>query len=147
MLVFFYFTYSNKCLGIPHSGLNLNFPNGFPLGSVRKESSCNAGDQGLIPGSGRSHGRKWQPAPVFLENSIDRGACQATVHGVSRVGNDLATKPPPMVSSIPSTCLQYLSEVSLLPFAPFQIGLLFLLKSELSLYIHAHTIFKCVIFR
>ena len=71
----------------------------------------------------------------------------ATVHGVSRVGNDLATKPPPMVSSIPSTCLQYLSEVSLLPFAPFQIGLLSLLKSELSLYIQTHTIFKCVIFR
>ena len=29
---------------------------GFPGGSDGKESTCNAGDQGLIPGSGRSHG-------------------------------------------------------------------------------------------
>ena len=28
-----------------------------------------------------------------LENPIDRGAWQATVHGVARVGQDLATKP------------------------------------------------------
>ena len=26
---------------------------------------------------------------------MDRGAWQATVHGVTRVGHDLATKPPP----------------------------------------------------
>ena len=30
-----------------------------------------------------------------LENPTDRGAWQATVHGVPRVGHDLATKPPP----------------------------------------------------
>ena len=29
---------------------------GFPDNSVGKESSCNAGDPGLIPGSGRSAG-------------------------------------------------------------------------------------------
>jgi len=29
---------------------------GFPGGSDGKESSCNAGDPGLIPGSGRSKG-------------------------------------------------------------------------------------------
>ena len=29
---------------------------GFPGGSVGKESACNAGDSGLIPGSGRSPG-------------------------------------------------------------------------------------------
>ena len=28
---------------------------------------------------------------------MDRGAWQATVHGVERVGHDLATKPPPQV--------------------------------------------------
>ena len=40
---------------------------GFPVNSVGKESSCNAGDLGSIPGSGRSPGgRKWQPTPVFL---------------------------------------------------------------------------------
>ena len=30
-----------------------------------------------------------------LENPMDRGAWQATVHGVTRVGHDLETKPPP----------------------------------------------------
>jgi len=30
-----------------------------------------------------------------LENPMDREAWQATVHGVTRVGHDLATKPPP----------------------------------------------------
>ena len=36
---------------------------GFPGGSDGKESACNAGDPGLIPGSGRSPGEE---APVFL---------------------------------------------------------------------------------
>ena len=31
-----------------------------------RESACNAGAVGLIPGSGRSLGRKCQPSPVFL---------------------------------------------------------------------------------
>ena len=41
--------------------------------------------------------RKWQPTPVFLprENPLDRGAWQATVHRVTRVGHNLATTPPP----------------------------------------------------
>ena len=30
-----------------------------------------------------------------LENPMDRGVWRATVHGVTRVGHDLATKPPP----------------------------------------------------
>ena len=30
----------------------------------------------------------------YLENPTDRGAWQATVHGVARMGHDLATKPP-----------------------------------------------------
>ena len=29
-----------------------------------------------------------------LENPMDRGTWQATVHGITRVGHDLATKPP-----------------------------------------------------
>ena len=32
---------------------------------------------------------------VAMENPMDRGAWQATMHGVARVGHDLATKPPP----------------------------------------------------
>ena len=37
----------------------------FPGSSVDKECACNAGDQGLIPGLGRSP-RKWPPTPGFL---------------------------------------------------------------------------------
>ena len=40
---------------------------GFPGGSDGKESAYNAGDLGLIPGSGRCPWRRaWQPTPVFL---------------------------------------------------------------------------------
>ena len=49
---------------------------GFPHGSVGKESACNAGDQGSIPGSGRSPGEgNGNPLQYScLENSMDRGA-------------------------------------------------------------------------
>ena len=59
---------------------------GFPGGSDGKESACDAGGLGLIPGSGRSPG-KGNASPLLyscLENSIDRGAWQATVHGVAK---------------------------------------------------------------
>ena len=39
---------------------------GFPGGSVGKEYTCNAGDSGSIPGSGRSPGKEHQATPVFL---------------------------------------------------------------------------------
>ena len=70
----------------------------FPCGSVSKESACDAGDLGSIPGLRRSpgEGNAWrrQPTPYScLENPMDRGAWQATVHGVTRVKDDLATKP------------------------------------------------------
>ena len=40
---------------------------GFTGSSDSKESDYNAGDPGLIPGSGRSHGEgNWLPTPVFL---------------------------------------------------------------------------------
>ena len=46
-----------------------------PRGSDNKESACNAGDLGLIPGLGRSP-REWNGYPLqysSLENSMDRG--------------------------------------------------------------------------
>ena len=45
-----------------------NGARGFPGSSAGKESSCNAGNLGSIPGSGRSlgEGMGWLPAPVFL---------------------------------------------------------------------------------
>ena len=67
---------------------------GFPYSSVSKESTCNAGDPGLIPGSGRSPGEGNSNPLQYscLENPLHRGAWQATVHGVARIGYDLATK-------------------------------------------------------
>ena len=71
---------------------------GFPHSSVGKESACNAGDPGLIPGLGRSPGEgNGNPLQCYcLKNPMDRGAWQATVHGVARVGHDLAPNPPPI---------------------------------------------------
>ena len=59
---------------------------GFPGGSDDKVSSCNAGDQGSIPGSGRSPGvgNSYPLQCSCLENSTDRGAWQSTVHGVAK---------------------------------------------------------------
>ena len=69
---------------------------GFPRSSVGKESACNAGDPGSIPGLGRvsaeGNGNPLQYS--CLGSPMDRGAWQATVHGVTRVGHNLVTKPP-----------------------------------------------------
>ena len=64
----------NVCPGV--GLLNLN---SFPGGSAGKESACNTGDLGLIPGLGRSPG-EGKGCPLQdsgLENSVDWG------HGVS----------------------------------------------------------------
>ena len=63
---------------------------GFPGGSDGKESTCNAEDLGLIPGSGISPG-EGNGNPLlysWLENPMDRGAWWATVFEVakSRIG-------------------------------------------------------------
>ena len=55
-------------------------------GSDGKASVYNAGDLGSIPGSGRSPGEgNGNPLQYYcLENPMDRGAWQATVHGVAK---------------------------------------------------------------
>ena len=55
---------------------------GFPGGSNSRESACNAGDPGSIPGSGISPGEEnGNPLQYScLGNPLDRGAWQATVH-------------------------------------------------------------------
>ena len=65
----------------------------IPGGSDCKESACNAGDLGLIPGLGRSPGEGNGNTLQYscLENSMDRGAWWATVHGVRRIRHDWAT--------------------------------------------------------
>ena len=58
----------------------------FPGGSDGKESACNVGDLGLIPGLRRSpvggHGNPLQYS--CLENPMNRGAWWATVHGAAK---------------------------------------------------------------
>ena len=60
----------------------------FPCGSAGKESACNAGDLGLIPGSGRSPGEgKGYPLQYSgLENSMD-----CIIHGVTKSGAQLSS--------------------------------------------------------
>ena len=48
-------------------------------------------ESGRSPGVGNGHPLQYP----CLENSMDRGAWRATVHGVARIGHDLATEPPP----------------------------------------------------
>ena len=62
---------------------------GFPDSSEGKESACNAGDtgdEGSIPGSGRSPGggNGNPPQHSCLENPMDRGAWQATVYSITK---------------------------------------------------------------
>ena len=58
----------------------------FPGSSDNKESACNAGDPGSIPGLGRSpEGRNGNSLQYScLENPMDRGAWWVTVHGVAK---------------------------------------------------------------
>ena len=63
---------------------------GLPLWLSSKESACNAGDMDLIPGSGRSLGERYINPLQYscLENSMDKRAWRATVHGSQRVRHD-----------------------------------------------------------
>ena len=53
---------------------------GFHSGSESKESTCNAGDLGSIPEEGNGYPLQYS----CPENSMDRGAWQAMVHGVTK---------------------------------------------------------------
>ena len=59
---------------------------GFPDGSDSKESACNAQDLSSTPRSGKSPGEEnGNPLQYScLENSMNRGAWWATVHGVTK---------------------------------------------------------------
>ena len=64
----------------------LDLPDGEELGSSdSKESACNVGELGLIPGLGRfpGEGNGYSLQYSSLENSMDKGAWRATVHGVA----------------------------------------------------------------
>ena len=59
---------------------------GFPGGSDSKESACMVRHLGSIAGSGKSpgEGNGYPLQYSFLENSMDRGAWWAIVHGASK---------------------------------------------------------------
>ena len=64
----------------------------IPGGSDGKGFACNAGDLGLIPELGRSP-REGNGNPLqysWLGNPMDRGARQATVHGVTKSWTQLS---------------------------------------------------------
>ena len=68
---------------------------GFPDSSAGKQSACNVGYLGLIPGWGRSpgEGNGYPLQYSGLENSMDRGVWWATEESWGRrVGHDCATK-------------------------------------------------------
>ena len=68
----------------------------FPQTSVNKESACNAGDPGLIPGLERSLEKKMVTYSSILAWRIpwiEEPGRLHTVCGVARVGQDLVTKP------------------------------------------------------
>jgi len=59
---------------------------GFPGGSVVKNPPANAGDTGSIPGLGRSPGKGNGNSLQYscLGNPMGRGACSATVWGITK---------------------------------------------------------------
>ena len=71
---------------LPPPPPNIPTPSRFPGGSDSKESACSVGDPGSIPGSRRSPGEgNGNPLQYScLENPMDRGTWQATVHGVTK---------------------------------------------------------------
>ena len=72
----------------------------FQMALVVKNLPASAGDirdVGSIPGLGRSPGEgNGNPLQYSCQdNRVDRGAWWVKVHGIVKVGHDLATKPPP----------------------------------------------------
>ena len=65
----------------------------FSGGSDGKESACNAGDPGSIPGLGRSpaKGNNYPLQYSCLENLVDIGAWQAALHGVTKIRTRLGS--------------------------------------------------------
>ena len=85
----------------------------FPDGAVVRNLPANAGDMGLIPGSGRSpgggNGNSFQYS--YLENSMDRGTIQAAV---CRVTNNHTQLSPPTHTAVLSFTLSIFSHLMML---------------------------------
>ena len=90
---FLYPSFYHSDIWFLHKVWDYHIVQGFPDGWDSKESARNAGDPGWIPGLGRSpgggHGNPLQCS--CLENSMDRRAWWAAVHGVAKNGHDWVT--------------------------------------------------------
>ena len=66
----------------------------FQVALVVKDPPANAEDMGSIPGSGRSPGEGNGNLLQYacLGNSMDRGSCQSTAHGVAKSWTQLNTQ-------------------------------------------------------
>ena len=89
---------------------------------LAQESTCQVQETqetGSVPGLGRSPGEGNGNLLQYscLGNPMDRGAWQATVHGVTRVGHGLATKPPPPISKVPRQSSEPWDTLQLQPLA------------------------------
>ena len=104
-LLYFFNISKNVIMKYFSRDVTIEFFPGFPHSSVSEESSWSEGDTGFIPGLGRSTGEGNVNLLQYscLENPMDREACWATVHEISKVGCDLATKPPPFFVEFPFT--------------------------------------------
>ena len=80
--------------------------NSYSLVAQSKVSAHNEGDLGLIPGLGRSPGEGNENPLQYscLENSMDRGAWQATVHGVAKSQARLSSSQLPGSSNLILCC-------------------------------------------
>ena len=76
----------HKCVFSGYIQFKIYCTLGFPCGSAGKESACNLGDLGSIPGLGRSS-EEWNGHLLqysILKNFMDTGAWGATVHEVTK---------------------------------------------------------------
>ena len=89
LIIINFYLYPNYASCLESTLLSVHLDQGLPWWLSSKESACNsgaAGDTGTIPGLGRSPGGKHGNPLRYscLENCVDRGARQATVHWVAK---------------------------------------------------------------
>ena len=77
-------------MGLPNYDGYLGW--GLPQWLSGEESTCNAGDTSLVPERTPGEGDGNPPHYSCLGNPMDRGAWQATAHGVTKGRHDLATE-------------------------------------------------------